>query len=536
MGTIPAPNIAEMGGQIAAAPINALAEFARVAQLKQQTALSQQQTQAAAQENQMRQQQIADSQAMTQAMHDWDGKDPDALPGLLTKRGGSANAVMGLQKSVTDRKTQLATLDKDQLANMAAHHDAALGVLDTAKNVPDDQLSQHIATSAQSLQASGHLSPQEAQNVIQHSQSMPPDQFRPWLDVYEKGLKGEKEQIAQANTERETKVKEQNAASEAQKANAGDWKEGGGGTLVNVNKSSPDFGRIVHGAGPLDQQELTAYLSNPKLDAGVTKDAATFASWKAKQNPSALVLGNQLGKAGEGSAIDQAAERYASTGVLPSGFARSPGTLTAIMSRAAELHPEGDIAGNSAVFAANKTALSALQKSFSNVSAFENTAGKNLDVFLKQAGKVIDSGSPWINKPLRSLDAKALGDTDQAAFNTARTTALTEIAKVLNSPTGAGVLSDSARHEVEGLIGPDATLKQIVAAANILKQDMANRHQSYADEIGNLQKAVGQKGAAAGGGQQSAGHKVGDIVVQGGRKFKATAVDANGKITAADSI
>jgi hypothetical protein len=59
----------------------------------------------------------------------------------------------------------------------------------------------------------GHLSPQEAQAVIEHSQSMPPDQFRPWLDVYEKGLMGEKSATDRALKERETKVKEEEAAA-----------------------------------------------------------------------------------------------------------------------------------------------------------------------------------------------------------------------------------------------------------------------------------------------------------------------------------
>ena len=238
-----------------------------------------------------------------------------------------------------------------------------------------------------------------------------------------------------------------------------------------------------------------------------------------------------------GSALDQSAERYSQTGELPSGFARSPGTMTAIIKRAAELHPDQNIAGNKAVYGATKTALTQLQAQASKVDAFESTAGKNLDLFLKTAQPIIDSGSPWINTPLRKVGAGALGSKDIAAFNTARTTAITEIAKVLNSPTGSGVLSDSARKEVEGLIGPDATLQQIVSAANILRQDMSNRHDSYQEGIESLQKQLG--GASANPAPKAApaaGMAVGSIITQNGHRFKVTAVDKNGKVTAADPI
>jgi hypothetical protein len=145
---------------------------------------------------------------MTDAMHTWDGKDMDALPDLVRQHGGSFGAYQATQKHVVERKTALATLDKDQLANMAGHHDAALGVLDAAKQVPDDQLTAHISDSVDRLAAQGHLSADEAQQVVTHAQSMPPDQFRPWLEVYEKGLMGEKAAIAQAKEIAETKAQQ----------------------------------------------------------------------------------------------------------------------------------------------------------------------------------------------------------------------------------------------------------------------------------------------------------------------------------------
>jgi len=498
MGTVPAPNIVQAAGEIAATPQNRLAEYARMAQLQQQTQLTEQATQAQKLENQKQQMQLSDAQAMTKAMQAWDGSDPDALPELMKKNGISGPGYMQAQQSLLDRKTKVAQLDKDQLDNLTKHHDAALGAIDAAKQVPDEQLPQHITDTVQQLQTAGHLTQAEANNILQHSQSMPAAQFRPWLDIYEKGLLGEKALADQQIKDRETTAKEKEANAKAQTAQTTADRlaaEQPGGSLQTV-----------------DRAELDAYKKNPRVDAGVPldkRDAATFAAWKAKLSPQAqLTVAQQAGGGMTKEALDQAAEVYHLTGKLPPGGRGAAGIAQGrmIMNRSAELYP-GSITEDSAEYAANKESLKKLQTQFDAVSGFENTAGKNLDLFLKQAKKVIDFGSPLINMPLRVAAQKA-GSGDQAAFSTARTTALTEIAKVLNSPTGAGVLSDSARHEVEGLIGPDATLKQIYQAADILKQDMANRHQSYSDQIADIKKRL--PGKKAGSDSTGFSVKVGD--------------------------
>jgi ABC-type transporter MlaC component len=113
-------------------------------------------------------------------------------------------------------------------------------------------------------------------------------------------------------------------------------------------------------------RELADYLKDPNVDKGVplaNRNAATHAAWKARLSPLGLVMGNQLGPAGPGTALDQMAENYWQTGQLPSGFARSPGTLTAVANRAAALHPDSNLAGNKAVYKADSTALTPASRS-----------------------------------------------------------------------------------------------------------------------------------------------------------------------------
>jgi len=457
-------------------PIDPLEEFQRASALK--TEANQQQMQQI--QLQQAQQAQKDQAAMTQAMHDWDGKDFNSLPALLLKNGGSANAVFNVQNQILQHRTQLATLDKDTLANRQAHNDAQLGALQAASQVPDEDLPNHLTSTAQDLLKNGHLDPEHMPQVQQIAAlaATDPAAARKQLSIYEKGLMGEKEQFAQAQEAQKTaaEVAQKTAQSEAEM-----WKPAGEGTLVNFKT-----GQLIHGVAPVEQQAMQDYLNkNPG------KGPSDFIAWKAKQSPMAMVMGNQLGASSP--ALDQAAQRYAETGVLPSGFARSPGTLTAIMNRAAELNPGTDIAGNSAVYSANKKALGDLQSQYSKVEAFEGTALKNLDLYVQKVKSIPDLGVRFANVPLRSITGTMIGEQNYAAMEAARKTAAAEVGKVLSSATGSGVLSDSQRKEAEDVLDGKLPLAATLQVVETLKQDLGNRHQSYNDEIGHLQGLVGGK-------------------------------------------
>lgn len=538
MGTIPAPNIPQftLDEYTRSTELNQQAQ-----QLSQQQAVQQQQIARSKQEQQQSaeafpiQQQSAQLQLEQQQREAQDeirirdaykqsGGDLQKFQEHVQQAGVGPKAALGAVTMVNGMRKSVNDLSESDLALTKTKHEQFAPMLDeVVKADPKDQPGLW-AKSIADAQQKGLITPQEAQD---HGQYPGPD----GAQLYANSLKT----VDQLIKEREQNTKEQ-------EANSKDWKDAGNGTLVNVNPKSPQYLKLFHGTGAVDQQELQSYLADPKLKgeplAPPERNPATFLAWKAKQQPAAMVMGNQLGAPGAGSALDQSAQRYSETGVLPAGFSRSPGTTTAIIKRAAELNPDQNIAANSAAFKSNQTALTALQKNFENVSAFENTAGKNLDVFLKAAKKVVDTGSPWINKPLRSLDLSVLGSDEQAAANTARVTALTEIAKVLNSSNASGVLSDSARHEVNDLIGQDATFKNAVAAAGILKQDMTNRHDSYAEAIANLKKNMqsptGSAPAASGGAAAAPKYKVGDSVTYKGAPHKVTAVDPQtGKLSLA---
>lgn len=296
-------------------------------------------------------------------------------------------------------------------------------------------------------------------------------------------------------------------------------------TVAETNKAN---------RGDQFDQEFAAYMKNPTLDRGIAKDAATFTSWKAKQSPTAMVMGNMLGQPGAGSALDQSAQRYLQTGELPSGFGRSPGTTAAIVKRAAELDPNANVAGNKATFKADSAALTTLTKQFESVSAFEATAIKNLDRLAQTAKTIPDLGARFANIPLRKITGQMIGTEPMARLNADMLTARTEAARVLNSANASGVLSDNARHETEQILNGDMTYPAMMGAIDELKNDMGNRHKSYKDDIDALQtKLRGTSTQPNSGGKT---YKVGDVITQNGHKYKVSAVDASGKATGADPI
>src|SRR6185503_6039298 len=141
---------------------------------------------------QQQQQQLKDQQAATAALQQWDGKDVEAIPGLILKNGGSAQAVFGAKKQILDQKTAITKLDTDTLTNTAQKNDLLLGSLQAALGGPDEGLGQRVQAAAQDAIQKGLIDPQHAQ-AIQQLTSLDPAQLRNSLSIMEKGLMGQKE-------------------------------------------------------------------------------------------------------------------------------------------------------------------------------------------------------------------------------------------------------------------------------------------------------------------------------------------------------
>lgn len=191
----------------------------------------------------------------------------------------------------------------------------------------------------------------------------------------------------------------------------------------------------------------------------------------------------------------RAGEQYARTGTMPA-MGRDSVTRGKIVHAANAWAKDNglapaDVVKIQAAYAGDKDSLKAFQKQRDQIVSFEQTAQKNLDLFLTAASKIPDTGVPWLNTPIRKLDASVVGSENMAAVNAARQVANNEIAKVTSGGGLGGVLSDSARHEVMSYNPENATFKQTLAVAKILKQDMANRHQSMDATLSDIKTRIG---------------------------------------------
>lgn len=161
MGTIPAPNIAELGGQIAAAPMNQAAEYARVAALNQQTqqaqALAPGQQQLQSQQIQAQQRQFADQDALTKAMTQFDPQKNSLadIPKLITSNGGSGQAALQAQSGLITQRQNLAKLSDDQFGQEQRKNDLIQGVHDQVTQAAPEQKQDVYSRGLQSLAQAG---------------------------------------------------------------------------------------------------------------------------------------------------------------------------------------------------------------------------------------------------------------------------------------------------------------------------------------------------------------------------------------------
>lgn len=207
--------------------------------------------------------------------------------------------------------------------------------------------------------------------------------------------------------------------------------------------------------------------------AGATEKASGLTEDDLEREGRQLAITGQSAQLGNGSGVIKAKILH-----YKNQFARDSG-----------LSPK-DIATAAAAYKGDAKSLSAMVTQRDQIGSFEQTAGKNLDLFLDAASKIPDTGIPWLNTPIRDLDAKIVGSTNMAAVNAAREVANNEIAKVTSGGGLGGVLSDAARNEVKSYNPNNATFAQTKAVATILRKDMANRMSSFNSTIGDIEKRI----------------------------------------------
>jgi hypothetical protein len=166
----------------------------------------------------------------------------------------------------------------------------------------------------------------------------------------------------------------------------------------------------------------------------------------------------------------------------------------AIINAESILYPDSNIAASGAQFKADQASLKNSQGVLDSIQAFHPAAIANLKQFDTLFAKIPDTGSPFFNAPVRSLDRKMFGADNVLAAQTAVAVATREIARITSNPKLTGQLSDHARQEVSDFLPQDATLKEARDVMAVLKADLDNVEKGQRDQLKKIQYRLSHPG------------------------------------------
>ena len=410
---------------------------------------------------------MADMQALDKAYATPGGRQAiiDALPGHLRP---------SVQKQFTDADEAAAKVQETQLKVTQAQTDYLAGLAGGIRDHGYEPSAAQLALSHAKQTYAGNPEMLKQIGQIEQAFQSDPASIKPLVDNL----------ISVSEKQRSTDSAAQTAAARVTAANTGTTR-----LALETPKIKADTQKAQQEAAGT-QPMSPAQIASNEIARGNLGVARSRLSLEQQKVEGAKADVTELTPEG----LDAAAMNYAKTGQLPPLGMGDKQTRKKIINRAAALMPGLDLAVNRADFTANQASLKNVTTTLDSLTAFEKTSGKNLDQFLSLADKIPDTGVPWLNTPIRTLNEKLLGSDDQSAANAARTVALREIARVTNDPKLSGVLSDSARHEVSSLSPENATFAQIKHVAQVLKQDMANVHTALSEQRSGIETRI--KGAA----------------------------------------
>lgn len=432
---------------------------------------------------------LADQQASTKAMKEWDGKDISELPPLILKNGGSANAVFGAKQTITKLNQEAATADEATLKNQATKNDLIAGHLEAVKTAPVEQKQQAYSAAIQDLTQKGFIKPGQL-----------PDQYPgdDQLAQAEKTFMGQKTIVDQEQKKRQANIEQQKADQEA-------WKpEAGTGRLVNVNT-----GQVMSPDGQMTSQmadnKYRSIQQAMQLKQPISPDDAAFAKAYEKQKTLVPVAnfnlqnGGAAGAPGKPSAIAQGlADGSIKWNDVVS--ARTPLSIKQqLLSETKAIKPDF----NSGDFSIEQS----VKKEFTSGDAAKNLTAFNTAIEhaqqLQKAAEAMDNGNVvGLNKIGNALGYQ-FGSDKTTNFNVIKNALTGEISKVFKG----GGATDAEIEAVQGPFSAANSPAQLKGAINNAVALMNSKRDALKQqyEEGSKGKPNFGGGGAQGGGQSSQG-------------------------------
>lgn len=560
MGTIPAPNIVADAEQIAQNP---LTEYARATQLQENQQEFPQEQEQRAQAIEAQKRQFADQDALTKAMTEYNSAEhkPDDIPGLITKNGGSGQAALAAQQHIlTLRKTasDIAKQDADtgsaQIATLTKGHEMIGGRLASLKDVPDEQLGDELAGAISEGMQNKWLDP----NEFQHGQQLValarqnPQAARAQLPAYQNSFKTENQIFDEA--QKNAKQEQENWTVEP--------------TLgLRINKVTGEQ-QPISGAAMSPQMMESKYVAlQAKKNAGQSLSADDTNWSKAYEKYKTMVPQFTINQNATGAGMIPGAGQPGGEGGAPATIDAVPqsirGRVKAIVDYRDKLPPAGrSNPVNTAIsYWVNKldpdhdeTTFPTRSKLMNSLVAgpMQKTLGAT-NTALGHIGVLNDAIDALNNTDVPALNAiankfgLAIGNTPAATFKTIVHRVGPELAAAYIEGGGTEGERGTTAADFSENASPAQLKTNTAITARLLRSKIGATEQDYKatmkrDDFEDRfltpeAKATLNKLSPQGGrqnGNQSSGHKVGDLIVQNNRTFKVTKVDSNGKALAAD--
>lgn len=233
-------------------------------------------------------------------------------------------------------------------------------------------------------------------------------------------------------------------------------------------------------------------------DGYMTQDDAV----RTRAKPASMLGGSAIDdKSARNIAIESLYDPNATT-----GFRRSPQIMKQITEERTKVMEESgitpqDVVSGRAGFKADTMSLNKITPQYDAITAFENTAIRNGKILIGLADKVDTTGVPVMEKWIRAGRKSIGGDPDVSRFNAQIRLYGAEVARILTQPNLSGVLTDTARKEVEGFLPESATPEQVKQVVNLLEMDFNNRKHTLEEQIAairdRMNKRVSPGGATA---------------------------------------
>jgi len=476
VGTIPAPNIAEFGLQQNQQYANSFAEYARAAQLRQQTeqeqAMAPLQQQQAQQQIEAQKRQFADQDALTKALAQYDpAKHTLAdVPKLITQNGGSGQAALTAQSGLIQQRRNLASLSDEEFTKQQKIADLTAGFHDqVTKAKPAEKQNVY----AQGLQQLGRAGADVSNEPLQYPGDDVFAQHLPFVRLHSAI-------VAEAEKDRELATKEQEEQNK-------EWKDFPAlGVALNTQTGET---KSVAGAGaimPPAMMEAKYVALQQKKNAGqaLSKDDAAWS--QAYEHMKTLVpvanfnLQNAGAAADAGGNPSQIAQMLAAN-KMKWGEAVSPRTpqsvKNAIMAQVFKINPDYDTSEFGLEQDAAKKARSG---AWADTRLAYNTALDHADQLEKAAKALRNTDSRTLNS-MKNFFKTEFGSPDVPTFGAIANAYNHEVTSVVSKghitdaevQTGHAVMPDNA--------GPDQILGVTAAFKNLMT--------SKRDELDKIIKA-----------------------------------------------